>query len=109
MPVLPKAIEAIHLAGLAAAMFGLNLQFEHHAGLVASSGPCLCHVTFNIFNAMQPATLKMVLAVLRARAIGLWVEPSWMYCRRLMFAIGGLNMQESKDKRGKDRKVSDFS
>lgn len=36
--MLPKAIEAIHLAGLAAAVLGLNLQFEHHAGLVASSG-----------------------------------------------------------------------
>ena len=67
----------------------LAVPFEHHAGLVVSSGPCLCHVTF---NAIHSATLDMVVALLRAAAIGLWVDPSWMYCRRLMFAIGGLGM-----------------
>lgn len=67
----------------------LTLPFEHHAGLVVSSGPCLCHVTS---NTIEPATLDRVVALLRAGAIGLWIDPSWRYCHRLMFAIDGLGM-----------------
>ena len=83
----------------------LALPIEHHAGLVVSSGPRLCHVTF---NAIQPATLDMVVDLLRAGAIGLWVDPSWRYCHRLMFAIDGVGMVGSAP-RAAGSVVSNFS